>query len=917
MLALRSNEIVPVERLIDGIWGEQPPESSVNLVQTYVSLWRRLFDEEVGAGAGRDRLVRVGAGYRLIMRPGELDLEEFRRLSVLGRAAARDGRWGDASVCLGRATALWGNEVLADLRREPFHAGLGTLEQERRASLCDWAYAALEAGDAASIIGALQESLDRDPMQEPVAALLVEALHELDRSAEALSVFESTRRVLAEQLGSSPGPRLAEVHLRVLRQEPRARSAQVAAPLSREPLPVWLDTFVGREVEVAELVRLIETHRLVTVTGPGGAGKTRLVVEVANRLAVERQTEVSFVDATVLSDGAQLPRRVAAALGIDVLAGETPERALREVMADRDALVIADNLEHLPGVGAHAERLVASIPGLRLLATSRSPLGSRAEHRYPLRPLNVLSSGTLGLVSAPSSGPAVTLFADRASAVNPDFSLDSNHAITTEICRRLDGLPLAIELAAGWCATLSLPSLLTQLDRTLELLVAAAGSARPDRQATLRATIQWSYDLLDLESRRTLRLLSVFRGGCSLDAAAAVCGDGPATVLPQLRDLVERGLLVSRTAETEDPRFEMLFTVRDYALTRLSDDTAEERVSRGRHAEYFLELAQQCSDGLHGTEQARHLNTLHAERDNIYEAIAATVLSGDIERAMTTASKLWRFWQLRSHLDEGRRLLQMLNDQGEHAATPAARGWLLLALGSVHYWQLAYQDAHECYERAGALFAETKDVRGQAEAEFDSGFALVFLDRLEEGGRRFESSEQRYHELHDPRGVANAVSAQALAHFLARAPDRATDLALRALEALRVHGDPFEIANTVALVGTTMRGSGRLDEAELRLKEALASLHAIGSVSGVAWVLAEMSGIAYARGDVPRAALLAGAVASVHDKRHPMIPMERMGLHDMRSLLAGQPEAEDQWQRGRELTIEQAIAAVLETQLQD
>jgi predicted ATPase len=751
--------------------------------------------------------------------------------------------------------------------------------------------------------------LDRDPLQERVAALLMDALREEDRSAEALAVFERTRRVLSDQLGSSPGETLAEAHLRALRQERTVHSPPPLLSLSREPLPVWMDTFVGRELEASELVKLIESHRIVTVTGPGGSGKTRLAAEVAGYLAEHHQTEVSFVDASVLSDAAQLPQRVAAALGIDVLSGETPEAALRKVMAGSNVLVVADNLEHLSGVGHYAELLISAIPGLRLLATSRTPLGVRAEHRYPLKPLDVLVGGPSYPMSPASA--AVTLFADRALAVNPDFTLDTSRAITSEICRRLDGLPLAIELAAGWCATLSLPSLLKQLDCTLDLLVADSGSARPDRQMTLRATLEWSYDLLHAETRRVLRLVSIFRGGSSLDAAAAVCGMDAPAMLPRLRDLVERGLLVSRPSDADEPRFELLFTVRDYALSRLSDDVGEERECRDRHSAYFLRLARDSCQGLAGAEQARHLNTLHAERDNIYEAISAALLNGEIELAMTTASNMWRFWQLRSHLDEGRRLLQLILDHDQHVASPAARGRLLLALGNIHYWQLAYHDALACYEQALGLFDDSSDARGKAEATFDSGFALVFLDRIDDGRRRFESAEQQYVGLEDPRGQANAVSAQALSAFLAGAADRATELALTALDGLHVHGDPFEIANTVALVGTTLRAAGRVDEAEPVLRDALRDLDAIGSVAGVAWVLAEMAGIAVLRGDIGRGAFLAGAVASMHDDRHPMVPMARLGLPDMSGPWAQEGPVAGEWNRGRELTIDEAVAAAL------
>jgi predicted ATPase/DNA-binding SARP family transcriptional activator len=906
LLALRTNEVVPVERLVDGIWGDEPPASAVNLVHTYVSLWRRVLDERLGPGAGRRRLERVGSGYRLHLRSDELDVAEVRRLAALGRTAAQQGLSEEAAALLDQAQEVWGDEVLADLRGEPLRACLGQLEEEGRALLQAWGEAELDAGRGALVVGAMQESLDREPLQETVAVLLMRALHEEGRSAEALSVFERTRHALADQLGASPGPRLAETHLQVLRQErTRQRPRPKVQPRPRS-LPVWTDTFVGRDSEVAEVAKLMRTHRLVTVTGPGGAGKTRLAAEVATVLAGDIAPR--FVDATVLTDVDELPQRVAAALGVDLLAGESAEDALAEVMADRDELVIVDNLEHLPGAGAFMDRLITAVPRLRLLATSRTPLGIGAEHRYPLKPLDVVSGSDV-LASPP--GPAVTLFSERASAVDPAFRYDTNREVVTEICRRLDGLPLAIELAAGWCATLSPPSVLKQLDHTLEFLVSSTGSSRPDRQSTLRATVEWSYNLLDEASQRTLRMLSVFRGGCTVDAAGTICARDVMQVLPSLRDLVERGLLVARSPDDGDPRFELLFTVREYALGRLGEDIEEERTCRGRHTAYFLDLGAACARGLTGADQAVHLDMLQADRDNIYEAISAALLDGDPEQAMSTAAGIWRFWQLRSHLDEGRRILQLLDEHAGRAVSPAVRARCVLALGNIRYWQLAYDEALSCYEQALELFGAVGDLPAQAEAAYDRAFALVLLDRQDEGRLEFADVLARYQELGDAHGEANALAGQALATYVAGDFAQAVTAAADALDSLHRVGDPFEIANATALVATTLRGAGRVEDAEAMLVKAITAHHTIGSIAGVAWGLAEMAEIAFTRGDVRRAALLAGAADSFHNSRHPRVPMHALGLVDLRSRLERDASSASDWERGQTMTLDEAVAAAL------
>src|SRR5215210_4788420 len=322
VLALRANEVVPVDRLVDRIWGENPPHSAVNLIHTYVSLWRRILDEALGPGEGRRRLVRVGSGYRLVLAPGELDLEECRRLVNVAQLAGGRARWDEAFDRLSRALAAWNPEVLADLRGEPVHSGLHPLEEERRAVLQTWGEAGLAAHRGASIIGVLQEALDRDPLQEQVAVLLVRALHSEGRPAEALMVFDRTRRALSDELGTSPGQRLADAHLLVLRQEEEPHAA--AKPRPVRVLPLWNDVFVGREAESAELRELVRRHRLVTVTGPGGSGKTRLAVQVAAAVAVDMpQLAPCFVDASVLADASQFSMRVAAALGIDLISDQT------------------------------------------------------------------------------------------------------------------------------------------------------------------------------------------------------------------------------------------------------------------------------------------------------------------------------------------------------------------------------------------------------------------------------------------------------------------------------------------------------------------------------------------------------------------------------------------------------------------
>src|SRR5215475_9917071 len=514
VLVLRANQVVSTAELIAALWGDDPPASATNLVQTYVSAWRRVLDSERhGRGVGT-RVATLGSGYRLRIDAGELDSDRFDKAVAEAHTASVTGNHRAAATQLGGALRLWRGAPLADLAGVPFHDwAADALEEMRLHAVEEWAVAALHCGLGSDVIPVLVEARERYPLRERLSELLMWAMLQDGRQAEALAAYQDVRRRLAEELGADPGSGLQEMHTRVLQHDPEL--AAPTRPASNHRLPVPTDSFLGRERELLEVRKLLDEHRLVTLTGPGGAGKTRLAIEVASDLAARRtECGIVLIDASPLTAATLIPDRLAGALGVRCTPGQSVSDALAHDVGTQQLLIVLDNLEHLSAAAPTVAELLWLGPDVRVLATSRTPLYARGEQVYPVPPLAVTDPVPGSVRSA-----AVALFADRAAAADPAFEVSpATLTAVTEICRRLDGLPLAIELAASRIRVLPPQALLVRLDRRLDLLGVASGD-RPHRHQTLRATIDWSYQLLNPPTRQTFRAFAVFRGGWSIPAA--------------------------------------------------------------------------------------------------------------------------------------------------------------------------------------------------------------------------------------------------------------------------------------------------------------------------------------------------------------------------------------------------------------
>ncbi|MEU8621993.1 BTAD domain-containing putative transcriptional regulator [Streptomyces sp. NPDC048623] len=644
-LALRGGRTVSVGELVDDVYGDEPPLDAQAAVQALVGRLRRVLGKEaVGSGPG---------GYRLAAGPEDIDLYVFERHAREAGARLDAGEPEAAAALLRTALALFRGPALADL---PEHAGVRP-EAQRLAALRQRVEADLRRGATAGLVPELTELTGAYPYDETFHAQLIRALRAERRPADALAAYEAARRTLADGLGTDPGPELTALHAELLAGEapapaPSPGPAPVAAPV---PLPETgnirprLTSFVGREPDLAALRADLDRSRLVTLTGPGGSGKTRLAEEAA-RLAVGPAAWIA--ELAPLDDPGAVPGAVLSALRLretnlitreGVPLQDDPTSHLVEHLSRRPLLLVLDNCEHvIDAAAALAETLLTHCPELRILATSREPLGVPGEAVRPVEPL--------------PPTPAHRLFAERARAVRPAFRADAtaeDAAAVEEICRRLDGLPLAIELSAARLRLLTPRQIADRLDDRFLLLTSGSRTVLP-RQQTLRAVVDWSWDLLDAAERDLLRQVSVFAGGWDLAAAEALnAGRGPDTVAV-LGSLVEKSLVVAAPAEDGEMRYRLLETIHEYAVERAAETPALLAAAESAHTAHFTALAETAEPLLRSGEQLPWIARIERDLDNVRAALhRAVVTEPDEATAHRLVFAMGWFWWLRNYRPEG------------------------------------------------------------------------------------------------------------------------------------------------------------------------------------------------------------------------------------------------------------------------
>ncbi|WP_228640980.1 BTAD domain-containing putative transcriptional regulator [Microtetraspora sp. AC03309] len=646
-LALEPGRIVTRARLVDWIWGPRPPADEVNALQALVSRLRRVLpDGVIEADSG---------GYRLAVAPDAVDVCRFEHLVGQARTAEPAARADQ----LRSALALWRGTAMADIALEgsdAFDAAVTRLDELHVAALGDRVDADIRLGRGSELVSELTELVATYPLREGFVAALMRALAEAGRGTEALTVYQRTRERIAEELGADPSAELSALHTALLRGELGERAENRRTNLRAE-----LTSFVGTADDIAAVADMAIKHRLVTLTGPGGSGKTRLATETARTMLAELPDGAWLVELASVRAGGDLAQAALTAIGLrdqpllgDARGGEPMDRLIAAVR-ERAILLILDNCEHvIEAAAAFADRLLGECRRLRILATSREPLGITGEVLWQVEPLALPAKGADP--SEVGSSPAVRLLRDRADLVRKDIGSDApTLAAMARICRALDGIPLAIELAAARLRTMTVDQLAHRLDDRFRLLTSGSRTAL-SRHKTLRAVVDWSWDLLTEAERGVLRRLSVFSGGASLEAAERVCGDeafAGEQVFDVLTALIEKSLLLADGEGT--PRYRMLDTIREYAAHRLAE-AGETEPARRAHLAYFTELAETADPHLRRAEQLEWLVTLDTEHDNISTALRGAIAEGWAHEAMRLVGAAGWHWFLSGHRAEGTEL---------------------------------------------------------------------------------------------------------------------------------------------------------------------------------------------------------------------------------------------------------------------
>ncbi len=684
-------------------------------------------------------------------------------------------------------------------------------------------------------------------------------------------------------------------------------------------LPLQLTTFVGRaELEVVR--GLVGTTRLLTLTGPGGTGKTRLALQLAADLVDDFPDGVFFVALDSIQDPDLIASTIVEAIGIDPGSGD-PLTRLIDHLRTRRALLVLDNFEQVVEGGDSVSRLLAQAPGVMVIVTSRVLLRLYGEREFPVPPLGLPVAGTITTVAQAMASEAVRLFVERAIASQPSFMLtDANAATVADIVLRLDGLPLAIELAAARVRIMSVEALAGRVGDRLATLTGGARD-RPGRQQTLRGAIDWSHDLLDEPDRLLFRRFAVFAGGACLSQAEAVCG--PATslgreVLDGLASLAEKSLLRAIPAGGDEPRFAMLPTIREYALERLAGSDEDDPI-RARHAEAYAALVEAMSPQLTGPGGAGSLDRLELDHDNIRAALDWAVDRDRAEVGLRILAAIWRFWQIRGHLHEApvraARILA-LPAAAEQPAMLRARAFG--AAGSIAYWRGIPSEMHGYYSAALEEARRSSDRATIAQALYDFSFAPDPDARLDApfqiGYETLGESLAIYRDLGDERGIANTNWALGVDAISRRDLAAARAYIDEALRAYRIIGDPFGTGWALHERALLLHGGGEDGPAEESAREAVRLFVEAGDVSAMVLLLLDLAAIARSTGRLERALILGAAATTLRERTGTDLAL--IGNWVEPDLVpparpTGDPTAERAWDRGVAMTVDEAVAFAL------
>jgi predicted ATPase/DNA-binding SARP family transcriptional activator len=889
LLLLEPGQAVGQERLCEELWQGRPPAGAETTLRTYVSRLRHALGEAAPIRS-------AGAGYALEVAPERIDAHRFQHLLAEGERALARGAAARAAERLRSALELWRGRPFAGLADEgALRAEADRLEELRLRCLEERLEAELALGKSAELVEELETLVSEDPYRERLWRQLMLALYRSGRQADALAAYRRARTLLDEELGLEPGEELQALERAILRHEvPPAHP-----PEERHNLPAPLSSFVGRETELAEIEQLLAQARLVTLTGVGGVGKTRLALAAARRALPDYAEGVCFLDLAPLSDATLVPSQLAAALELREQPDRSLEQALVSRLRDTELLLLFDNCEHLREACAElAQTLLAACPLLRVLATSREPLGLAGEVDYPVPPL--------------LEPEAVRLFLARARETRPRLPDDEpTLASAAQICRELDGLPLAIELAAARAKALSLQEIASRLADRFRFLVSWR-RLTPARHRTLKEAIDWSYELLSEEDRTLLARLSVFAGGFTLAAAAGVCLEGDEErALALVERLFEASLLLAEQREGET-RYRLLETVRQYAAEKLAE-AGEAALFRRAHADYFLSAVEAAWE-MQTADLDLFVELVGRERDNLRAALVWSRDAGQAEHLLRLAKGLFRFWWVRGDVSEGRSWLDLALESGA-ALDPALRAEALEGAAGLAWAHGDFARAGELATQGHALFAAVGDRRGQ-------GACLNVLGLVAQARQDFRAAEalfQRYREVNekiedeDLRTTGAAVATLNLGSVALDEGDfeRAARRYKAALSLYGAADDQYGAALSKLYLGHVMVETRRLDEAAEYLAQALPMFREMGFLQYTAECLESIAAVVHAGGLAEDAVRLLGAADAVRERtgNRPAGVVARVRGHELAALRRELHEGyfEAAWAEGRALREDQAL----------
>lgn len=856
ILAMERGAVVSTDRLIEALWGEALPNNPRNALQAIVSRLRR-------ALGGDGVVVTKGPGYALEIDPRSIDTVRFEELLRLATERGRDDP-ARAADLLSDALSLWRGPAYADLAYEDSAQNeRARLEELRVAAEEEKVAADLALGRNAAAISQLEHLVVEHPLRERLRSQLMVALYRGGRQSDAVTAYHETRRVLGEELGLDPGPELENTYQLILRQDASLRPVIPQKEVARRTnLPTRVTSFVGREADIQEVAGLVRDHRLVSVIGPGGAGKTSLAVEVGRGLLDMFERGVWFVELAPVADTEMVIPAISDALGLvqdtSIAPAKLPPAArLGAYLAQKDLLLVLDNCEHVVQAAAEiTDSLLASCANVKILTTSREVLATAGEFVWTIPPLSVPDPAANA--EAVGSYDAVRLLEQRATSAGAHVALDGEDGTAAaQICRRLDGLPLAIELAAARARSMPLPEIARRLDERFGLLTAGGRTTTP-RHRTLRAAIDWSYDLLNPSEQVLLRRLSVFWGGWSLAAAEEVCGDGDiGDVVDILGRLVDQSLVGVR-----GDRYWLLETIRVYANERLVA-AGEDEFLRERHALYFNTFVGSIEPDLRGVKQANALRRLRNEEHNLRAALqwARDNAADASELGLELAAGLGWYWYVGRQVEGRSELKAMLSvaDGASERTRARALQALSLSLRPAGCIVHASPEAAQVARASASLFDRTGDevgtamsrllvsVEGVAGGDVPGFLEMVVNARntLRDAGDAWGVALADFIEMeirlyHDSSDVALRLGEEAAAQFdalhddwgrsavrlhlgfglrLAGRAEEARDILDRAVAISRETGLPNNLARSLIELGEVSLYVGHTDEAERWFRE--------------------------------------------------------------------------------------------------